>query len=379
MPTQEEVIHQVTTEVHRISRDAKSLHDATEQSVQDMRKSAHDMHSRMDQIEMAVKRGGGMIGASAETAEQKAYKTAFDGFVRHGEDAGLKAMQHKALSVGSDVEGGYYVPTQLADRIVKKVFEVSPLRQLASVTTISGTDVELLVDADEAEAVWSDETSPRGTTKTPQLGKLRIVAHELTANPLATQKLLEDAAINVDDWLTTKISQRFARTEGATFVTGTGSGQPFGFLRSKSVVRLPSGSLGGLTPDAILAMVYSLKAAYRAQAAWLMPRSVQLKVRLLKDSMGQYLWRPGLIAGQPDTLVGYPVYDCEDMPDMAPGSLSVAFGAWKEAYQIVDRLGIAIQRDPFTRKPWVEFSARKRVGGDVVNPEAIAFMETATS
>lgn len=382
MPDISEIVEQATREIERVGNEAKSALDTA-------RREIAGAHDRLDLIETALRRGGFNADpqAKAETKEQREYKAAFETFVRTGETANLKSMEQKALSVGSDPDGGYTVPQQIADKVITSLVEVSPIRQVASVAQISGSDVEFLIDNDEAGANWVDETSPRGETKSPQLGRKKIVAHELAANPLATQKLLEDSAINIEMWLAGKLRDKFANAEGVAFVKGTGVGQPRGFLTypagetGEALRRVKTGAAAGFpdgagTADALLEMVYALKSGYRAGASWLMPRSVQMKIRKLKDGQGDYLWRPGLIAGQPDTLLGFPVRDCEDMPDMVAGSLSIAFGDFKAAYQIVDRLGMTILRDPFSKKPFVEFAARRRVGGDVVNFEALVLMET---
>lgn len=386
-----DVLAAATAEIKRIGSDTQKWATrltAVENAVKSV-EAIDGMHERLDAIETAFKRGGINPGAKVETTEQREYKTAFDNWARTGEAANLKTLQRKALSVGSDPDGGYLVPTELSDSVVRKIFEVSPLRRLANVQTVSGTEVDMLLDTDEAGAAWVDEVSPRAATKTPQLGKKRIVVHEMSASPLVTQKLLEDSAIDLNTWLLDKLATKFARAEGEAFTKGTGSGMPRGFLtypdgeQGEAIRRVKSGAPAGFptgsgTADALLKMVYALKAAYRTNASFLMPRSVQLAVRMLKDDRGNYLWQPGIAQGQPDRLLGYPVYDAEDMPDMVTGSLSIAFGDWNAAYQIIDRLGLTILRDPYSNKPLVEFEACKRVGGDVINPEALVLLQTGT-
>ncbi|MDP4027017.1 phage major capsid protein [Methylobacterium sp. NEAU 140] len=388
--TPNEVVEVVTREVKRIGEQTDKVNKRIEslpEELKDVIGLKSELHNRMDAIETAFKRGGGSVEFKAETSEEREYKSAFQNFVRTGETGNLKAMQQKALSSGFDPDGGYLVPSQLSTRVIEKVFEVSPIRQVANVQTASSSEIDFPVDADEAEAQWVDETSPRRQTNTPQLGKKKIVVHELSAIPQATERMLEDSAVDVDSWLTKKLANKFARTEGRAFVLGTGRGQPVGFLtyaaspEGGAVQRIMSGKADGFpdgsgTADALMEMIYSLKAAYRQNASWLMPRSTQLLVRLMKDDRGNYLWQPGIKDGQPGTLLGYSVRDAEDMPQMAAGSLSIAFGDWHEAYTIVDRIGMTIRRDPFTADPFVKFIARKRVGGDVVNPEAFALLKT---
>jgi HK97 family phage major capsid protein len=268
-----------------------------------------------------------------------------------------------------------------------KVFETSPMRAYASVQVISTDALEGLFDLNEASSGWVGETDTRTETNTPALGKWRIPTHELYAKPTATQKLLDDAEINMEAWLAGKVAEKFARDEATAFVTGSGINRPRGFLTYASGTTLPgtierfiTGVNGAFAAapnggDVLINALYGLKAQYRANATWFMNRATTTLTRKLKDTDGAYVWSPGIAAGQPATLLGYPVASFEDMPDPATDSLSIAVGDMREAYQIVDRIGIRTLRDPFSSKPYVEFYTTKRVGGDVVNFEAIKLIE----
>jgi HK97 family phage major capsid protein len=328
----------------------------------------------------ALRRG---VQAPAFTAsDMDGYKAAFDVFLRKGEEV-MGVDERKALSVGSDPDGGYVVNPDLSGRIVTKIFESSPMRAYASVQVISSDALEGLFDLNEASSGWVGETDSRAETNTPALGKWRIPAHELYAKPKATQKLLDDASINMEAWLAAKVSEKFARDESAAFVSGNGVNKPRGFLTYPDGTTLPgtveqfaTGANGALAAapnggDALINALYGLKAQYRANAVWFMNRATTAIVRKAKDSDGAYIWQPGVQAGQPATLLGYPVASFEDMPAPATGSLSIAVGDMREAYQIVDRIGIRTLRDPYSAKPYVEFYTTKRVGGDLINAEAI--------
>lgn len=330
---------------------------------------------------MNARRRGAVVG-SFGAADMDGYKAAFDTFLRKGEEV-MGPDERKALSVGTDPDGGYVVNPDLSGRIVMKVFESSPMRAYASVQVISSDALEGLFDLNEASSGWVGETDSRAETNTPQLGKWRIPAHELYAKPKATQKLLDDASINMEAWLASKVAEKFARDEANAFVVGNGVNKPRGFLTYSSgttlpgtIEQFPTGASGALASapdggDALINALYGLKQQYRANATWFMNRATTKLVRKAKDSDGAYLWSPGIQAGQPATLLGYPVAAFEDMPDPAASSLSIAVGDMREAYQIVDRLGIRTLRDPYSAKPYVEFYTTKRVGGDVVNFEAI--------
>lgn len=328
-----------------------------------------------------ARRRGAVVGTFG-AADMDAYKTAFDTFLRKGEEV-MGVDERKALSVGTDPDGGYVVNPDLSGRIVQKVFESSPMRAYASVQVISTDALEGLFDLNEASSGWVGETDSRAETNTPQLGKWRIPAHELYAKPKATQKLLDDASINMEAWLAAKVSEKFARDEANAFVVGNGVNKPRGFLTYTAgttlpgtIEQFPTGASGALAAapdggDALINALYGLKQQYRANATWFMNRATTKLVRKAKDQDGAYIWSPGIQAGQPATLLGYPVAAFEDMPDPGASSLSIAVGDMREAYQIVDRIGIRTLRDPYSAKPYVEFYTTKRVGGDVVNFEAI--------
>ena len=340
--------------------------------------------SRLDTIETAYARPEMGIEAKRCDASHSEYSKAFRNFLRKGMDAGLEAMQTKALSVGSDPDGGYLVTPAMSSKIVQSVYETSPMRQLASIETISSDALELIDDHDQASAGWTAETATITETSTPQLAKRNIPTHGLYAQPTATQKLVDDAAIDIEGWLSTKIADIFSRKENTAFVAGNGVGQPRGILTYAAgsnwgqIQQVNSGTSALVTADGIINLFYALKDAYTKNASFLMNRATVQAVRLLKQtSTNQYLWQPGLAAGVPDTLMGIPVLLAADMPVQAANSLSVAVGDFKAAYQIVDRQGISILRDPYTEKPFVKFYATKRVGGDVINFEAIKLMKLA--
>ena len=354
--------------------------------VTDERGEVVDLDRKAQEWASMNARRRGAVAGSFGAADMDGYKAAFDTFLRKGEEV-MGPDERKALSVGTDPDGGYVVNPDLSGRIVMKVFETSPMRAYASVQVISSDALEGLFDLNEASSGWVGETDSRPETNTPQLGKWRIPAHELYAKPKATQKLLDDASINMEAWLASKVAEKFARDEANAFVVGNGVNKPRGFLTYSSGTTLPgtierfdTGVNGAFAAapnggDVLINALYGLKQQYRANATWFMNRATLKLTRKLKDSDGAYLWSPGIAAGQPASLLGYPVASFEDMPDPATDSLSIAVGDMREAYQIVDRLGIRTLRDPYSAKPYVEFYTTKRVGGDVVNFEALKLIE----
>lgn len=311
--------------------------------------------------------------------------------LRYGKDA-LDGEELKAMSVGADADGGFLVTPDTSGRMVRKIHETSEIRQLASVQTISTDKLEGLEDLEEAGAGWVGETEARAKTATPKLGEWEIPVHEMYAEPRATQKLLDDASVDVEAWLGEKVGARFGRLENAAFVRGDGVRKPRGFASYPvalddgsgvawgTIGAVKSGAAGGFGSagsDRLFDLVGLLKAAYLPGAVFVTRRQVITAIRKFKDSTGQYLWQPSLAMGQPEQLLGYPIVRAEDLEALANGSLSLFFGNFREAYQIVDRQGTRTLRDPFTAKPFVKFYTTRRVGGAVVNFEAIKAMQFA--
>jgi len=310
----------------------------------------------------------------------RAQKSGFLKYLRHDEKVVHRMWtedEAKAMSVSSDPDGGYTVTPYMSARIATRLFEEDPIRQLASVETISTDALEMGADTQECGGGWIGEKEARSETSTPKLGQKRITTHEIYAEPQATQKLLEDSAINIEAWLANKVAQKFARLEGAAFVSGQGVSSPRGFLTYDDgtdwgeIEQVEMGAAATLTADGFINVMMSMQEPFIGRGTWLMNRTTVQAAMKLKDGDGQYLWQPGMTAGMPSTLRGMPVRMSTTMPVVAANALAVALADWKEAYLIVDRLGITTLRDPFSNKPFVIFYTRKRVGGDVVNYDAI--------
>lgn len=318
----------------------------------------------------------------------RAYRHAFAQYLRRGEAIGTDVRA--ALSVGGDPAGGYWVTPDTTGRIVEFVRTTSPMRQYASVEPISTDAYEGFNDLDEADSGWVGETAPRTETRTPEIGKWRIPMHEQYANPRTTQKNLDDSAFDVEGWLTKKVGRKLSRKENAAFVNGDGSLKPRGILTYaggaptatdwKKIAQVKSGASGAFASsapgDKLIDMMHGIKGDLRSGSVWFMNRLTLAEVRKLKDGQGNYLWIPNFQQGTSGLVLGYGVAEFDDMPDIASASLSIGFGNLREAYQIADHtIGIRTLRDPFTNKPYVHFYTTKRVGGDVINFEAINLMK----
>ena len=336
---------------------------------------------KSDQVDAEIEK---MIGALPE------YKKAFEAYARiNGDVQDLSPEQRKTLSVGSDPDGGYTVTPAMSSRVITKLYEMSPIRSLAGSESISTDALEMMADVDDSTTCgWAgSETVLGNPTATPKLAKLRIPVHQLYARVYATQQLLEDSGINIESWLGNKIGEKMSRAEATAFVSGTGVGQPRGFLTYSSgsawgtIEQVAMGDASLLTADGFVSLKYALIEQYMERATWIMNRStVAAAMKLKTGTGGDYVWKPGMLANDPtSTILGLPVRMATDMPAVAANALAVALAEWREAYLIVDRLGITLQRDPYSAKPLVEFYSRKRLGADVVNFQAIKIGKIAAS
>lgn len=335
--------------------------------------------------------------AAPQELDAKAYTDYKSAFFKMAAGVRLEHMssdEQKAMQAGSDPDGGYMLPHSTVGRMVTKLFEQSIMRQVATVQSISTDKIEGLLDLNDADAGWVSELGARSDTSTPQVGKWEIQAHEMYAMPKASQKVLDDAATDVEGWLAGKVADKFARVEGTAFWAGTGTGQPRGLAsyttaatadssrawgQFEHVVTGANGAFHTTQFDPVHTLIGALKDQYLNNAQFIMRRAVRTAARLLKESTtNRYLWEPGMQVGAPEKLMGYPVRVDEYMPALATSSLSLAFGDFREAYLVVDRMGIRTLRDPFTAKPYVVFYSTKRTGGGAVNFEAVKFLKFST-
>ena len=323
------------------------------------------------------------------------HRKAFDAYLRTGDDDGLRGLvlEGKALSTTVAADGGYLVDRDTAEAIRSQLLSTASLRAVASVVEVEAASFDVLIDRSEVGSGWATEATAVGETATPQLERIQIALHELSAMPKASQRLLDDSAFDVEGWLAGKIAQRFQRAEAAAFITGDGVDKPRGFLTAPKVANTAWawGSLGYVATgaaadfssvnaaDCIINLVYALGAEYRANASFVMNSKTAGAVRKMKDADGRFLWSDGLAAGEPARLMGYPVVVCEDMPDIAANAHAIAFGDFRAGYTIAERPDLRILRDPFSAKPHVLFYASKRVGGDVTDFAAIKLLKIAVS
>jgi HK97 family phage major capsid protein len=327
-------------------------------------------------VQPALSDGGEMDPADSER------QAAWQRYLRGGDESGLARLDTKSLNTGTDEQGGYVAPPELDRMIEARLRAASPMRAIATVRQTSASIYKKPVGLGAA-AAWAGETEARSQTSAPNLALLEFPAGELYAMPAATQTLLEDSYADIDEWLADEVEAAFSAQESAAFITGDGAGKPRGLLDYTITPDASHqwGEIGSVTgdftasdpADQLIDLIYAPKSQFRADGRFVMNRRTVSAVRKLKDSDGRYLWQPGT-GGEAANLLGYPVSEVEDMPDIGAGNAAIAFGDFRRGYLVVDRQGARVLRDPFSAKPYVLFYTTKRVGGGVQNFDAIKLM-----
>ncbi|MCA3456783.1 MAG: phage major capsid protein [Rhodobacter sp.] len=354
----------------------------------------HQQEERLTMLQAKTMTYGRPVLSTAVDMEEP-HKKAFNAYLRHGDDEGLRSLmlEGKALSTAVPGDGGFLVDPRTADTVKSMLVATGSIRSIASVVTVDATSFDVLIDRSDVGTGWVTETGSVSETATPLIERISIRLHQLAAMPKASQRLLDDSAFDVEGWLAEKIASRFIRSESAAFVNGDGVDKPKGFLLPAKVANSTWtwGSLGYVASgaaadfpttnavDCIVNLVYALAAPYRANATFVMNSKTAGAVRKMKDADGRFMWADGLAVAEPPRLMGYPVLICEDMPDIAANAHAIAFGDFAAGYTIAERTDLRILRDPFSAKPHVLFYATKRVGGDISDYAAIKLLKFALS
>jgi HK97 family phage major capsid protein len=348
------------------------------------------INKAMDELILKSRRPA--LGAEIKS-EPSEHKKAFEQYVRKGETHGLSSLEAKAMSVGSGQDGGYLVPPEVEAEIGRLLSKASPMRQIADVRQISATLYKKPFNTNGAATGWVGEVAARPQTASPTLAELQFPTMELFAQPAATQALLDDSIVNLDQWVAQEVETVFAEQETDAFLNGDGVTRPKGILAYTKVAQNAwtwgntgyiatgvAGAFAATNPtDKLVDLIYATKAGYRQNARFMISRATQAQIRKFKDAQGNYLWQPAATADGNAMLLNFPVVESEYMPDIGTDTFSVAFGDFKRGYLIVDRVGTRILRDPFTSKPYVLFYTTKRVGGGMQDFDAIKLLKFGVS
>lgn len=363
------------------SFDIVARQDQAEAEIKGLRNDVDEVKARLDKVSRAASRPA--MGTSASSTEE--VKSFVDGYLRRGRE-----NEVKSVNATNPSDGGFAVPREIDAMIASELVEISPIRAIAQVVQTGSSGYRKLVSTGGTASGWVSETAARPETDTPNFAEIAPPGGDLYANPAASQTMLDDAGFDLEAWLANEIASEFARAEGAAFVNGSGADQPEGFLQAATstaedgvrtfgtVQYIGSGDATGFdaAPEAkLIDLIHSLKSGHRQGASFVMNSATLASVRKLKTADGAFLWQPGMIEGQPDRLLGYPVVEAEDMPDVASGEFPIAFGNFRHGYLIAEHSATRVLRDPFSNKPFVHFYATKRVGGQVLDSNAIKLLK----
>ena len=318
------------------------------------------------------------VGEGREEKPDDVEKKALSTFLRSGPHA-LDEVEKKTLNLGTNPQGGYVVAPEFSTRVLQTISEQSPMRSIANIMSIGTTEVYIPKLATNVQPGWVTETGLRPVSE-PTFDQQKIEVFEQAVVVPMSLQLLEDSFIDLEAFIRNHIAREFGKMEGAAFVNGDGNGKPTGFLASAADYQTIETAVDGSSlVDDIIALYYSLPTDYAKNAVWTINRKTLAAIRLVKDTTGAFIWQPALTSGQPSMLLGRPVYEMVDMPELAVGSYPVAFGDFMVGYQVVDRIGIQTMRDDYTGADngIVKIRARRRVGGATVMPEAIAVLKGA--
>jgi len=365
------------------SFDIVARQDQAEADIAGLRGDVDEVKARLDKVARAASRP--VMGGTAAASDMTEVKSFVDGYLRRGRETELKA-----ISGINPADGGFAVPRQIDAVIAAELVTISPIRAIAQVVQTGSSGYRKLVTTSGIASGWVSEAAARPETGTPKFAEIVPPSGDLYANPAASQGMLDDAAFDLETWLASEIATEFARAEGTAFVRGTGVNQPEGFLTGAkgtaddgvrafgTMQYIGSGSatgLGSTFDSKLIDLIHALKSGHRQGAVFVMNSTTLASVRKLKTADGAFLWQPGMVEGQPDRLLGYPVIEAEDMPDVAGGAFPIAFGNFRHGYLIAERSATQVLRDPFTNKPFVHFYATKRIGGKVLDSNAIKLLK----
>ncbi len=392
VPFETKVAHHVEATHDEVLQAFEAFKDANDERLEQIEKrmtadvvtseKVDRINKAVDELILKSRRPALAMEKSSEPTE---HKRAFDSYVRKGEAHGLAALEEKAMSVASGTDGGYLVPSQTEAEIARLLSRASPMRAIADVRQSSTTLYKKPFATGGAATGWIGEAAARPQTGSPTLAELQFPAMELYAMPAATQALLDDSIVNLDEWLAREVETVFAEQETDAFINGDGISKPKGFLNYTKVAQsawawgstgyVATGVAGGFAvtnpTDKMVDLIYAVKAGYRQNARWILNRTTQAQIRKFKDAQGNYLWQPAATPDGNASLLSFPVVESEYMPDIATDSHAVAFGDFKRGYLIVDRVGVRVLRDPYSTKPYVLFYTTKRVGGGIQDFDAI--------
>lgn len=344
-----------------------------EEAIQAQEATVKELTAKLESIER-VKNALGNDGSDDAAAE---YMDTFKSYIKGGLTASEAA---KSMNTVTDEDGGFLVPRQMSSRIIELLVEVSPIRQLATVESTSGNSLDIIVEEGTPGATWVHELEDRATGAAAKFGKEQLPVNEMYSFPVLTRNMIDDQDRDLESWLVGRASEDFAQAEGLAFVSGNGIKKPQGLLHGATngaANVVANGHATVLQADGVIDLTYALQSTYARNGSFLINRASMGEIRKLKDSQNRYLWEPSMQVGQPGTLLGYPVYEAVDMPAIGSGAFPIIFGNIAQTYTVADRRDVSMIRDELTKPGFIKLHISKRVGGQVVDSNAMRILEMA--
>ena len=359
----------VDSKLEAIEEKLNGLEDI-KQEITQAKQAQEGIKEQVENLETVMRRPNS--GFEAKQIDESL--VAFEAYCRKGLE-GLDDAEKKALTVSNDSTGGYLAPPEYVRELLKTVTEISPVRSIARVRSTGQRSIQVPKRSSQFSAAWVAESGTRSETTGYEVGLEELPAHELYALVDISEQNLEDTVFDLEAEMQSEFAEQFAKAEGTAFVSGNAVGKPEGLLTNGDVSEVNSGNGTALLADGLITLVHSIKSEYGRNGTFMFNRGTLSAIRKLKDTAGQYVFQAGmsLQAGVPNTILGYPYVEATDMPDVGANTYPVLFGDFRRAYMIVDRVALAVTRDPFTQATSgnVRYIARRRVGGQVIQAEAV--------
>ena len=353
--------------------------------MEDVKNSLEKQEAKTEAINTAVEKMETVLKrpvSGMDTKQIDEYTSAFGTYLRKGA-TGLNPDEVKALTVSNDSTGGYLAPPEYVRELLKTVTEISPIRSIARVRATGQRSIQVPKKTATFSAQWVGEVGTRSETDGYRVGLEEIPAHEQYALVDISEQDLEDTVFDMEAELQSEFAEQFAKAEGAAFVSGNAINKPEGFMSASGLTEVVSGSASAITADSLISLVHSIKSDYGRNGVFVFNRSTLAEIRKLKDTAGQYVFQAGmnLQGGATSTVLGYNYVEATDMPSVAGNAFPIAFGDFRRGYMIVDRVNLSVLKDNFTQATTgnVRYIARRRVGGQVVQAEALAKLKIASS
>ncbi len=335
--------------------------------------------ARMDKLEAKANRPLAANNNQPDGQNDNGERKAFGDYLRTGYQDAPDHVK-KALTVSTDAPGYILAPEETSSEFIRNLVEFSPVRGIADVRSTGSHTVILPKRLTVTNAKWKGEAVASEASE-PTFDQMEFSVKEMTTHVDVGNWLIEDASHDVEQEIRLALAEDFGAKEGLAFVNGSAALEPKGFMAEAGITNSLNGHAANLNADALIKLMYSLPGVYRNRGTWAMNGTTLAVIRTLKDGNGNYLWQPSYQAGQPETILGRPVVELLDMPDVAANAFPIIFGDFKAGYRIYDRIELQVRPNPYllATEGMIRFHARRRVGAGVVRTDVFRKLKMAAA